>query len=589
MLMQAKPPTRDRPIVTASSRDRPRSPVYGSNDPRYLQPAVTHGRQHHQRHNSATRAEVDRLHVASRDGRQRGEYHRTGPPPVTQKSYPMNRSNVRPDEDDMYSYTGPREQFARDYPTGPPQRRGSYSRQERPVSVIEPPEYRPGPPGRRDLGPPPSASRQLERLDRTDPPRIPRRSGLESDSDYGSDAPRRRRSVRAPVLHQGRDDGYGSSRDDQERRRVAEPRRDRPDDQERVVRQRQRDLERESARNRDKYRDSDRTRVEERPRDSERSHKPHDSRKPPRSRESSPERSGLAKGLAAVGLGGLAAELGSKVLQSSRPTNDGASEAEGSKEHRRRRRRHRDRTGDKEPSTEDSDDVEHNKTSRREDREPVEYKRGERESRGSEHENESVAEHSRRRRRRRQKDKRVEDDESDIGINAPDPAQPDLRNRDLESDDGERKHRERPTRSDREPDAGSLESRTISPGEAEDDRPRRVQLVEPVNQKEEAKPRGILKPPRAVPFPEDPNPTREGVAPLKEAGKDGVPTGARWTKISRVLVNPDALRDAHERFEERDDYVIVLRVISREEIQKLAEKTSELRGKCAQNFMADPY
>jgi len=105
-----------------------------------------------------------------------------------------------------------------------------------------------------------------------------------------------------------------------------------------------------------------------------------------------------------------------------------------------------------------------------------------------------------------------------------------------------------------------------------------VQLVEPVEKKEEFKPKGILKKPRAVPFPEDPNPQREGVAPLKDAGKEGIPANARWTKISRALVNPEALEKSHERFEERDDYVIVLRVVTREEIMKFAEKTKEIRG-----------
>jgi hypothetical protein len=80
-------------------------------------------------------------------------------------------------------------------------------------------------------------------------------------------------------------------------------------------------------------------------------------------------------------------------------------------------------------------------------------------------------------------------------------------------------------------------------------------------------------------FPEDPNAIREGVAPLKDAGKKGVPPGARWTKIDRRLVNPAALEDAHERFEERADYVIVLRVLTKEEIQGFAVKTQEIRGK----------
>lgn len=90
-------------------------------------------------------------------------------------------------------------------------------------------------------------------------------------------------------------------------------------------------------------------------------------------------------------------------------------------------------------------------------------------------------------------------------------------------------------------------------------------------------PKGILKPPHQ-PFPEDPNPVREGVAPLNDDADRGIPPGARWTKIDRKLVNPEALGAAQERFEERDDYIIVLRVLTREEIQKLAEKTRDIRG-----------
>lgn len=60
--------------------------------------------------------------------------------------------------------------------------------------------------------------------------------------------------------------------------------------------------------------------------------------------------------------------------------------------------------------------------------------------------------------------------------------------------------------------------------------------------------------------------------------KDGIPLGARWTKIDRRLVNPQALEEAHERFEERLDYVIVLRVLTKDEIQKLADRTLAIRG-----------
>ncbi|KAL5359393.1 hypothetical protein BJX96DRAFT_148317 [Aspergillus floccosus] len=92
----------------------------------------------------------------------------------------------------------------------------------------------------------------------------------------------------------------------------------------------------------------------------------------------------------------------------------------------------------------------------------------------------------------------------------------------------------------------------------------------------DAPPKGILKPPRDK-FPEEPNPIREGVAPLKDAHKKGIPPGARWTKIDRRLVNPAALEAGKERFEERPDCVIVLRVLSKEEIQAYALKTQEIR------------
>lgn len=49
-------------------------------------------------------------------------------------------------------------------------------------------------------------------------------------------------------------------------------------------------------------------------------------------------------------------------------------------------------------------------------------------------------------------------------------------------------------------------------------------------------------------------------------------------------MNPEALEMAHELFEERHCYVIVLQVVSREEILDLAEKTKEIRGACYHDF-----
>ena len=107
---------------------------------------------------------------------------------------------------------------------------------------------------------------------------------------------------------------------------------------------------------------------------------------------------------------------------------------------------------------------------------------------------------------------------------------------------------------------------------------REVRIVTPLPTSATAAPvKGILRQPREK-FPEDPTPIREGVAPLKDAKKDGVPPDARWTKISRKLVNPEALEAGKERYEAREDFVIVLRVLSRDEVQTYAEVTEKIRG-----------
>ncbi|KAL3428499.1 hypothetical protein PVAG01_02008 [Phlyctema vagabunda] len=94
---------------------------------------------------------------------------------------------------------------------------------------------------------------------------------------------------------------------------------------------------------------------------------------------------------------------------------------------------------------------------------------------------------------------------------------------------------------------------------------------------EEKAVKGILRQPRDK-FPEDPVPIREGVAALKDARNDSIPPMARWTRISRKLVNPKALEEGKERFEVKDDYVVVLRVLSREEVQGYASATAQIRA-----------
>ncbi|KAG7291781.1 hypothetical protein NEMBOFW57_001801 [Staphylotrichum longicolle] len=133
-----------------------------------------------------------------------------------------------------------------------------------------------------------------------------------------------------------------------------------------------------------------------------------------------------------------------------------------------------------------------------------------------------------------------------------------------------------------DPDASALvpkddgKGRDLAPSSRDE---RQVRVVPPPKDAVvEKKPiKGILKQPKAQ-FPEEQNPVREGVAPHKDdKTKADVPQGARWTKISRKMVNPEALKIGKERFEVRDDFVIVLRVLSKEEIQAYAAATATLR------------
>jgi hypothetical protein len=87
--------------------------------------------------------------------------------------------------------------------------------------------------------------------------------------------------------------------------------------------------------------------------------------------------------------------------------------------------------------------------------------------------------------------------------------------------------------------------------------------------------KGILRRPTNK-FPEHHPHVREGVGPLKDPAL--VPPEAKWTKIDRRLVNPKSLMEKNERFEERQDCVIVLRVLTKDEVQAFADRTAEIRG-----------
>lgn len=590
----SSPPPRNRPTVVSTARDDPRPPhVVPFREERYLVPASAQPR-HHQRHASATRADQERL-VTARAPRQ-PEYHRSG----GYNAHPSYPSNHGPMKDEDFSYTTPKEQFLQES-SRVPQRRESYSRRERPVSTIGiVPEYR-VPQGRRDLGPPPSSARILERIDRPDPYRPSATRGTDSDTDRerGNDLPVRRHSTRAPVLHQYREDrngGRSSPKDDRDTRPAPRPRHERYDDEDRGLKHRPRDdrererepppardndRPRERDRERDRDRDRELDRERERARDLEKNGKVPDERRKPRSRDPSPEHSGVRKGVAAAA--GLAAAGGIASLASKashNPRDESDSDDRKERKHRRRRA-HRDDPEPEELAGRLERDLVING-----DRPSHDHRRSE--SKPDETAENEEERRERRKHHRKHRDKQARGDETDttedsIEKNSRHRAHEREREGELREPTRPRREREASREDDRappEPQQQQQQQRTMSPGEDEDSRPRRVQLVEPVERREEFRPKGILKKPRAVPFPEDPNPQREGVAPLKDAGKEGIPPNARWTKISRALVNPEALEKSHERFEERDDYVIVLRVVTREEIMKFAEKTKEIRGIC---------
>ena len=128
-------------------------------------------------------------------------------------------------------------------------------------------------------------------------------------------------------------------------------------------------------------------------------------------------------------------------------------------------------------------------------------------------------------------------------------------------------------------------------GEAEEGahergRPRDRELSPPIRNRNEDEPsyppspphpppKSILRKPRER-FPEEQVEIREGVAPLGVAGRS-VPSDARWTRINRRLINPEALEQDGIRFDEFPDHLIVLKVLSTDEIEHYTQKTLEIR------------
>ncbi|KAL8786097.1 MAG: hypothetical protein Q9213_002960 [Squamulea squamosa] len=124
---------------------------------------------------------------------------------------------------------------------------------------------------------------------------------------------------------------------------------------------------------------------------------------------------------------------------------------------------------------------------------------------------------------------------------------------------------------------GRKRVRVLDPGK--DDSALVLRQPSPSSPLEEVMPsRPALRPPTKN-FPEDPDFIRPGVAAAESARRsDGIPEGARWTKIRRELVDAEVLERGRERYEEREDYIIILRVLSRKEVEQYAAETQELRA-----------
>lgn len=77
---------------------------------------------------------------------------------------------------------------------------------------------------------------------------------------------------------------------------------------------------------------------------------------------------------------------------------------------------------------------------------------------------------------------------------------------------------------------------------------------------------------------EEPHRGNSTTSPPNIDASGKIPHGAKWTRIDRMVVNPQALQEGDELFEERSDCVIVHRVLTKEEIEIYAWRTQKIRG-----------
>ena len=579
-VVAASSPNRSRPVIT-SGVDKSSGPFGKTgrtrdDDPYYILPSSTSSRRDHRRVYSADNEDIGRLTTGERESRekmQRGGY-RSSDNGSARSGYDTNAPFTRQaqtQDDRTYGYecTDRREQMYRDTAPRTRPRRDSYSGgRDRPLSMTGMEDYLPRvPPTSRDAGPPVSmTTRGYDALGRAGSVRQdyrPRESDMPS-RDYAtargaeeSDVERSRRSTRPSVaLHQDRNDLYRENYNETPEKPHQSSRKsgmveNEPDRRSlgiRVPREDElsRDLEDKPRRHREKSHRRDRDEFVDNDH-KDREEQPKDYRENPR----------IGEGLA-LGAAGAAAGV---AAQSTR--------------HRHRR--------DREPREGDVEGFG--------DRVAVNLDPSETTSLSGETTEEERRERRRRRRREREAKEHATQREGidpttlagDGLLREQGPHERGLQSQEepkARSDDTRRHHRHRRHHQHtQDQDSFDDQSSDDSSNDHRASNVRQVRVVTPSQEREPEPPiKGILRPPREK-FPEDPAPVREGVAPLKDAGKKGIPPNARWTKIDRKLVNPEALLEGNERIEERAEYVIVLRVLTKEEIQEYAQRTQEIRGK----------
>ena len=606
MVIPTSPGRSARPVITTAV-DRPSSPLARAplrvrpSDDYYLQPASSMRRGEHRRNYSVGAVDGDRLAASDRErDRERAGYRGTGTS-GPRGGYQFSQQVVRPpkERDDRsvgYEYTDPREQAYRDTAPRPRPRRDSYNAaaRERPISMTGLEDYMPRETRiNREAGPPVS-TRGFDNIVRSGSVRQetrPREGSLARDyqGDRYETVPPRSSNRPQVSLHQTPSDGYEKPReatDDRHEPRL-DPSRHRREEENLAPKPRHPVDNRVDDHTDDHSHKTllrkHRKDIED---DRERHHRHREERHRDEARKERPEKlkddhggEAAVLGAAALAAGGVAGDaikhrhhdrdpresdvrsgddLREKprerertrlpIDQEPNTVGEGPTNANTSDEERRERRRRRRREREERRNVE-----------AKEERDKVEIKA----ARKMEHEEAVTAASLLPRDDSLREQGHYDRPPGEKGLPIDQPAQFEEPKRPT--------NRQRSVSYAKEPDSSESSS--------DEDRRRLVRVVTPANDsKEPEQPiKGILRAPREK-FPEDPAPIREGVAPLKDAGKSGIPPNARWTKIDRRLVNPEALEMGNERYEERDNYVIVLRVLTKDEIQAYAAKTQEIRS-----------